>query len=174
MRCVRPAPCRGGRDRARAVCPQCSQRVRVLLGGGFEWRHPPAWHRSVGRQRSMLQQAGAQVRQVAVGIARGRNALVDLKDMNVGPGHIFVGQLAQHDPRGLPPLTAMMKRPRAATAARASAAMMAAAFLARGGIRKNLNLHSVSTSLPPSPGVRRTRSAWRKAACRRSRLRRAS
>ncbi len=49
----------------------------------------------------MLQQTVAQVNVVAIGIAGGRNALVDLEDVHVGPRNIFVGEVGQHDPRTL-------------------------------------------------------------------------
>ena len=40
------------------------------------------------------------MRQIAIGIARRRHALVDLKDMEAGPGNDFVGQGPQHLPGG--------------------------------------------------------------------------
>ena len=76
----------------------------------------------------MFEQAFMQVGQISVRIAVGSYALVDLENVNSGPRYIFVRQGSQHDPRGMAPLTAMMNRPRAATASRASWAMMAAAF----------------------------------------------
>ena len=47
----------------------------------------------------MLEQAVAQVNVVAIRVARGGDALVDLEDVHVGPGHIFVGEVSQHQPR---------------------------------------------------------------------------
>jgi len=44
------------------------------------------------------EQTFAQVRQVAVGIAGGRDAFVHLHDVDIGPRNSFVGQRAQHLP----------------------------------------------------------------------------
>ena len=38
------------------------------------------------------------MREVAIRIAGGSHALVDLKDLHLVPGNIFGGQFAQHDP----------------------------------------------------------------------------
>ena len=84
----------------------------------------------VGAQRRMIEQAFAQMREVPIRIGRRRDPLVHLNDMHVLPRELLVRQCAQHQPGVRPPLTAMMKRPRAATAARASAAMIAAALRA--------------------------------------------
>jgi len=54
-------------------------------------------------QRTMREQALLQVREVAIGMPRGRHALVHLDDMHVGPGQVLISQRTQHRPRGVPP-----------------------------------------------------------------------
>ena len=78
----------------------------------------------------MIEQAFAQMSEVPIGIACRRDPLVHLNDM-----HALQGARSSANARSIshgvrPPLTAMMKRPREATAARASSAMIAAALRA--------------------------------------------
>ena len=74
----------------------------VIGGGGIQIR---VFHRHrvnlVGRQRRVGQKAFAQMREVSVGIASGRNAFVHLHDVEVFPGNRFVGERAEHLPRCL-------------------------------------------------------------------------
>ena len=82
---------------------------------------------------------------VAVGIAGGRDALVDLEDMHVGPGNIFVGEIGQHDPRTL---AAADRHDEAAARgdgrARIGGDDRSRALGQRSVIRKNFNVHRVS------------------------------
>ena len=55
-----------------------------------------------GRQRGVRKQAFAQVREVAVGIARRSHAFVHLHDVDGLPGNVLAGERAQHDPRRMP------------------------------------------------------------------------
>jgi hypothetical protein len=83
----------------------------------------------VGEQWCMSEQAFAEMSKVSVRIACRCRPLVHLNDMYILPGELFVGARSiSHGVR--PPLTAMMKRPREGTAARASTAMIAAALRA--------------------------------------------
>ncbi len=54
-----------------------------------------------GRDGRMIQQAFAQVREIAVGMSRRGHALIDLYEVHMRPGHIFAGEHAQHQPRGV-------------------------------------------------------------------------
>ena len=55
----------------------------------------------VGAQRTMREQALAQMGEVAVGISGRRHALVHLDHVHTGPWHPFLGQRPQHRPRGV-------------------------------------------------------------------------
>ena len=57
----------------------------------------------------------ADVREVAIGIACRRDALVDLEQVHGVPWQLQIGERAQHLPRRTTPLTANVKRPRACT-----------------------------------------------------------
>ena len=52
-----------------------------------------------GMKRGMIEQAFAQMREIPIAVAWGRDTLVHLDDMNAIPGHIFVGKRTQHQPR---------------------------------------------------------------------------
>ena len=75
------------------------ERRGVLDARGFEISR---FHRHgmnlLGAKRAMRKQAFAQVREVPVGMSRRRHPFVHLHDVHVGPGHLFVGQGAQHRP----------------------------------------------------------------------------
>jgi len=49
----------------------------------------------------MREQAFAQVSEVAIGMSRRRDALVDLDDVHMGPRQVLIGELTQHLPRGV-------------------------------------------------------------------------
>ena len=51
------------------------------------------------RQRRAVEQALAEVRQVAVGVAGGRDALVHLEEVHARPRHVLARERAQHQPR---------------------------------------------------------------------------
>src|ERR1700684_3719132 len=74
--------------------------LRILLRGSFRVSH---FYRHgidlVRRQsRNMLQQAGAQMSEVAIGISCRRDTLIHLEDMHIRPGNFFISQFAKHDP----------------------------------------------------------------------------
>ena len=71
----------------------------VLRGSAFEFRELDRHSVNVVEpERRALQQTLAQVRQVAIWIAGRSNALVNLKDLHLVPWHVFIGQVAQHNP----------------------------------------------------------------------------
>src|SRR5581483_1549443 len=48
----------------------------------------------------MLEQAFPQMSEISVRIALRRHTFINLDDMHVVPGHIFLGEIAKHNPRG--------------------------------------------------------------------------
>jgi hypothetical protein len=81
----------------------------------------------IGLKRGVVEQAFAQMREIPIAVAWGRNTLVHLDDMNPIPGHVFVGKRTQHHPRRMPPAESSGELPRSAAAFRASAATIRAA-----------------------------------------------
>src|SRR3974390_1965030 len=49
-------------------------------------------------KRSVCEKALAQVSEIPVGIAARSNPFIHLNDVHLFPGHVFGGQIAQHDP----------------------------------------------------------------------------
>src|SRR5271157_2880620 len=52
-------------------------------------------------KRSVCEKTLAEVSEIPVGIAGGSNPLIHLNDVQLLPGHVFGGQIAQHDPRSM-------------------------------------------------------------------------
>jgi len=84
----------------------------------------------IGGERRMIEQAVAEMREVAVGIACGGNPLVDLNHVHLSPGKRVGRQCAQHQPGRAAAAERHPKRPRDASAARAASAMTVAALRA--------------------------------------------
>src|SRR6266403_3982767 len=57
----------------------------------------------LGAQRTMREQTFTQVGEVAIWVPRRSHALVDLAHLHAGPGHLFIGQCAEHFPWSMPP-----------------------------------------------------------------------
>src|SRR5271165_1154306 len=55
------------------------------------------------RDRGMTEKAFPQIREVSVRVSGRRHTFIDLKDMNLVPGHIVVRERAQHHPRRVSP-----------------------------------------------------------------------
>ena len=135
----------------------------------------PPWRGSGRGQRGVLEQARPQMGEVPIGISRGA-----IRSSICATCTLFHGTSSFARRRSIchgvwPPLTAITKRPRAATAARASAAMKAAALAATAspsarisvfmrGSPDHLTLplsrgERGSSSLPPQ-GEGRVRGVW--------------
>ena len=76
------------------------QCTAILLGRAIKIRRfDRHWMDVIGGERRTIEQAVAEMREVAVGIACGGNALVDLKHVHLTPGKRVASQCAQHQPR---------------------------------------------------------------------------
>ena len=84
----------------------------------------------LGAQPGLSSQAFEQVREISIRMSGRCRALVHLHHRDAFPGDVLACQARSICHGVRPPLTAMMKRPRAVTAARASAAMIFAACCA--------------------------------------------
>ena len=91
----------------------------------------------------MLEQAFVQVSQISVGVSSRSHPFIDLRQMHAIPWDFRRPARARSMTQGVcPPLTAMMKRPRSAIAARASAAINCGCLSGhRIGVCKYFNLH---------------------------------
>ena len=78
----------------------------------------------------MSEQTFAHMCEVPVRVSRGRYPLIHLEDMDGRPGNPQSASPRNISHGVWPPLTAMMKKPRAATASHASSAMIDAALRA--------------------------------------------
>ena len=82
------------------------------------------------------------MREVAVGIAVRRDALVDLEDVDPRPRHVLGGQQAQHHPRRVPAADREGEAPaRLHRLARRRRDQLRGALRDRVGIGENLDLH---------------------------------
>jgi hypothetical protein len=83
------------------VASELSERLRVPRACPFQIGR---FHRHgvnlLGTQRTVREQALAQVREVAVRVPGRGYALVDLNHVHKGPWHFFIGQRPQHRPGG--------------------------------------------------------------------------
>src|SRR5690348_13512633 len=53
----------------------------------------------VRTQRCVRQQALPQMSEVSIRIARRSDSFIDLKNVNLVPGHLLIGEITQHYPR---------------------------------------------------------------------------
>ncbi len=87
----------------RGRCGHAIQRRGITLRGSIEVVGFDRHRMQVLRgQRCMCEQALADVREVARGITGRRDPFVDLEQVRVRPGHVFLRQFAQHLPRRAP------------------------------------------------------------------------
>src|SRR5437588_12468847 len=78
------------------------ERLGILCGGSIQiWRLDGHVMDLLGKERTMIEKAFAQVREIPVRITVGSDTLIDLEYVHGRPRHLCGSQGAQHQPRCL-------------------------------------------------------------------------